>query len=79
MAKEKKYSVVPGKEGQIYLGADPVTRSGMIKVKVGEMSEEQLAAWLNMNPKTAAAFVVGPDVNGKKDNTPEKALPKKPE
>lgn len=65
--------------GVMYVGQDP-TDKGFVKMLIVSMSEEQVAAWLLIDPATATRYVY-PDRVGvyKKptyDNQPGTPLPK---
>ena len=65
--------------GVMYVGQDP-TGKGFVKMLIVSMSEEQVAAWLLIDPATATRYVY-PDRVGvyKKpayDNQPGTPLPK---
>lgn len=53
-----QYKATPGRESQIYVGINPVTKQGLMKKKIGDFSQEEFAAWLELNPASAKDFVV---------------------
>lgn len=67
-----KYTTTKGAEGKVYIGLDPVTRQGTIRINITDMTEEHLEAWLLMNPKTARQYVLGPPPQSKAQ--PEKQV-----
>lgn len=66
-------------KGAVYVGNDP-TGGGVIRLPVSDMSPEQLAAWLLIDPATARRYVDPTKVQRyrapKFDNAPGAPLPK---
>jgi hypothetical protein len=69
----------PTAKGVMYIGQDP-TGKGFIKIAIESMSEEQVAAWLLIDPATASKFfyphLVRPYTPPAYDNNPGTPLPK---
>ena len=74
--------VKPGFEGLCYCGTDPTGRGGILRIALGDMSQEQLRGWLRMDYETASRYIQGavrqPVKAEKIDNQPGAPLPKKP-
>jgi len=72
----------PGFEGLCYIGTDPTGRGGILRIALGDMSQEQLRGWLRMDYETASRYIDGatkqPVKAEKIDNQPGAPLPKKP-
>ena len=75
--------VKPGFEGLCYCGTDPTGRGGILRIALGDMSQEQLRGWLRMDYETASRYIQGavrqPVKAEKIDNQPGAPLPKKPQ
>lgn len=46
-------------KGQVYFGLNPIDRKTTIKKKLGDFSEEELAAWVQLNPDTSLKYIEG--------------------
>lgn len=66
-------------KGAVYIGQDP-TGGGFIRLPVEQMTKEQLAAWLAIDPTTALRYFdptkVGRYTPPRIDNAPGAPLPK---
>ena len=77
MAKVRK-----GYEGACYVGIDPSTLSGVVRMTLGAMTEKQLTGWLRMDYETASKYIDGEPSQvhiEKIDNEPGAPLPQKPQ
>ena len=76
MAKVRK-----GFEGACYVGIDPSTLSGVVRLSLGAMTEKQLTGWLRMDYQTASKYIDGEPSKEhieKIDNEPGAPLPQIP-
>ena len=47
------FKVKKGHENIVYMGLDPLTQLGNIRLPLSQMSDEQIQAWGKLNPQTS--------------------------
>ena len=52
----------PGFEGLCYVGADPSTGVGVVRLALGQMTEKQMRGWMQIDPSRASLYI---DTEGK--------------
>lgn len=52
-----RYSIKPGKHGLYYVGASPTGAGHFLSITLGQLTEAELAAWVQADPATASRYI----------------------
>lgn len=52
-----RYRIKPGKQGLYYVGAPPTGTGYFLSCTLGQLTEQELAAWVATDPATALKYI----------------------